>query len=83
MPPFGEAQLYKNMIDEIDMLNFHNAHSNPDPKIKVCDDCGAEVTLLHGLDNDCDCGACYNLSGQRVTPSSECDEQGHPFDHDF
>lgn len=63
------------MIDDIDMLNFN---SNLDPRIKVCDDCGAEVTLLAALDNDCNCGACYNLMGQRVMSSEDCHWDGHP-----
>ena len=40
--------------------------------------CGRLVSLDNPLDNPCDCGACYNMSGQQVTPSWECNEQGEP-----
>ena len=30
-------------------------------------DCGAEVSL-HGFTNTCECGADYNMSGQRLAP---------------
>ena len=56
-----------------------------EPAIGKCE-CGAELTLNDPLDNHCECGRCYNSSGQSVTPSSECDEQGNPladyYDHD-
>lgn len=43
--------------------------------------CGTKLYLDDPLDNVCGgCGACYNMSGQRVTPSHECDAQGNPFD---
>tara|TARA_R110002051_G_scaffold307543_1_gene378635 strand:- start:174 stop:590 length:417 start_codon:yes stop_codon:yes gene_type:complete len=53
-----------------------------EPAVGKCD-CGKELELHDPLDNFCACGQCYNSSAQRVAPSSECDEQGHPFDHDF
>lgn len=65
------------MIDEIDMLNFN---SNLDPRVKVCDDCGSKIQLTAPLDNDCQCGACYNLSGQRVMSSDDCRWDGHPLE---
>jgi hypothetical protein len=50
-----------------------------EPATGQCD-CGRKVHLHHPLDNDCDCGRCYNGGGQEVTPSSQCDSQGNPFD---
>ena len=47
-----------------------------EPAIGKCE-CGVELTLNDPLDNYCECGRCYNSSGQKVTPSSECDEQGN------
>jgi hypothetical protein len=44
--------------------------------------CGCIVVLDNPLDNLCECGLCYNMSGQRVTPSWECDDQGNPFEDD-
>lgn len=42
--------------------------------------CGTLVMLSDPLDNVCDnCGRCYNSSGQMVTPSWQCDEQGEPY----
>lgn len=42
--------------------------------------CGSTITLFHPLDNTCNgCGTCYNSSGQTVTPSYECNEQGEPY----
>tara|TARA_R110002020_G_scaffold63232_2_gene169051 strand:+ start:267 stop:590 length:324 start_codon:yes stop_codon:yes gene_type:complete len=56
-----------------------------EPAIGKCS-CGEELALHDPLDNQCDCGKCYNSSGQLVTPSWECDEQGNPladyYDHD-
>lgn len=42
--------------------------------------CGRTVYLHDPLDNECKCGNCYNMSGQSVTPSWKCDEQGNPYD---
>jgi hypothetical protein len=53
-----------------------------EPAIGKCD-CGREVELHDPLDNFCGCGECYNSSGQRVTPSSDCDDQGNPYDSEF
>ena len=41
--------------------------------------CGETVYLHNPLDNHCDCGQCFNMSGQQVTPSSQCDAQGVPY----
>lgn len=50
------------------------------PAVARCT-CGAEVDLGHPLDNVCDaCGRCFNMSGQEVTPSWQCDEQGNPLE---
>lgn len=48
------------------------------PAILKCD-CGTEVFLDDGLDNFCDqCGACYNILGQRVLPSNHpCVEEDY------
>ena len=42
--------------------------------------CGRTVYLDDPLDNECECGKCYNMSGQQVTPSWQCDEQGNPYE---
>lgn len=42
--------------------------------------CGRTVELDDPLDNVCECGRCYNMSGQPVVPSWECDEQGNPYE---
>ncbi len=52
------------------------------PAVGKCD-CGREVELYDPLDNFCGCGECYNSSGQRVTPSSDCDDQGNPYECEF
>lgn len=48
--------------------------------IGLCDDCGAKVYLTDSLTNTCDCGAEYNMSGQRLRPRSEWEE---PMDDDY
>jgi len=53
-----------------------------EPAVGKCE-CGSKVELHDPLDNFCRCGQCYNSSGQRVTPSGECDEQGNPYDLDY
>lgn len=54
-----------------------HTYSTRVPAIGLCE-CGRIVSLDNTLDNPCDCGACYNMSGQLVTPSWKCDEQGEP-----
>lgn len=49
-----------------------------EPAVLECN-CGEMVHLHNPLDNFCDCGECYNMSGQHVIPSSQCDAQGTPF----
>ena len=44
-------------------------------------DCGRIVYLHNPLNNDCDCGRCFNMSGQSVINSRLCDEQGEPYDY--
>lgn len=59
--------------------SYHEEDGGWVPALLRCD-CGAEVVLSDGLDNFCDgCDACYNMSGERVTPSSECNEYGEPY----
>lgn len=43
------------------------------PSEGVCDVCG-EVVALRGFTNTCDCGADYNMSGQRLAPRSQWGE---------
>ena len=48
------------------------------PAVGQCS-CGNHVELRDALDNECEkCGAWYNMSGQQVTPSYDCDEYGSP-----
>ena len=35
-------------------------------------ECGKVIYLEDPMDNECSCGRCYNMGGQRVTPMSEC-----------
>ena len=42
--------------------------------------CGRTIYLDDPLDNECECGKCYNMSGKQVTPSWQCDEQGNPYE---
>lgn len=42
--------------------------------IGKCDACGRHVHLSHS-DNDCDCGAIYNLFGQRLAPREQWGEE--------
>lgn len=53
-------------------------HSHTEAAIGECEDCGKEVALAYGLDNTCECGANYNMSGSRVIHSSACDYRGEP-----
>lgn len=50
-----------------------------EPAVGRCS-CGREVVLSDPLDNECECGACYNMSGQAVIPSRCCDDRGEPID---
>lgn len=43
--------------------------------------CGQVVTLDDPLDNFCQCGLCYNMSGQQVIPSNELDDETGEYLH--
>jgi hypothetical protein len=44
-------------------------------------DCGQEVWLYSVWSNECDCGLCYNGSGQQLAPRSQWGEEtGERFD---
>jgi hypothetical protein len=45
-----------------------------------CDECGAIVELSSGEGNDCECGAIYNMSGQRLRPRSQWGYDGTAWD---
>lgn len=47
-----------------------HVHSNKQPAIGICDDCGDEV-WLDGFTNTCNCGADYNMSGQKLADRSQ------------
>ena len=42
-----------------------------EPAVGRCDDCRRQVYLEDALTNECDCGALYNMSGQRLRPRHE------------
>ena len=44
------------------------------PAVGLCDDCGAEVYLSH-FTNTCDCGADYNMSGERLASREQWGEE--------
>lgn len=46
-----------------------------------CDDCG-RVVELRGFTNTCECGADYNMSGQKLAPREQWGEETgeHPAD---
>ena len=49
-------------------------------KVMRCD-CGQEVWLYSVWSNECDCGLCYNGSGQQLAPRSQWGEEtGERFD---
>jgi hypothetical protein len=48
-------------------------HYYTESSIGLCD-CGREVTL-YGFTNTCDCGADYNMSGQRLAHRSQWGEE--------
>lgn len=51
------------------MMNSYN-----EPAIGICECCGAEV-MLDGFTNTCNCGADYNMSGQRLADRSQWGEE--------
>ena len=62
-----------------EIITRRNGADNP--ALARCD-CGRELFLCHPLDNYCNCGRVYNMSGQSVIPSRQCDAQGEPYDYD-
>ena len=51
------------------------------PALALCT-CGRKIVLHDPLDNYCGCGRVYNMGGDSVVPSHQCDEQGEPYDYD-
>jgi hypothetical protein len=45
-----------------------------EPAVGECEVCGRDVEL-RGFTNTCDCGADYNMSGQRLAPRSQWGEE--------
>lgn len=84
MHPIGK-QNYQDCIEGLNGTTFKGLQSFRrhwlEYAVLECD-CGRHVELSDGLDNFCDCGACYNMSGQRVIPSSESEEYDY-YDHDY
>ena len=50
-------------------------HHYTEPATGKCDDCGRTVELFDPLTNECECGALYNMSGQRLAPRSQWEER--------
>ena len=46
-----------------------------EPAIGICDACGKDVVLDHTMTNTCECGAEYNLCGQRLAPREQWGEE--------
>lgn len=64
----------------IDIITPRHTQYHKSPAEARCH-CGMIISLSDSLDNVCEvCGRCYNMCGQEVTPSSQCDEQGEPCD---
>ena len=42
-----------------------------DPAIGECEHCGKDVTLWDSMNNECECGANYNVFGGRIKPISQ------------
>lgn len=63
----------------IKIIKERHSEYRGSPAVGQCH-CGREVLLDDPLDNVCNnCGRCYNMSGQEVTPSWDCDEEGNPY----
>lgn len=45
-----------------------------EPSVGECEKCGEQVSL-YGFTNTCECGADYNMSGQRLAPRSQWGEE--------
>jgi hypothetical protein len=61
-------------------------HSWWEPAYGNCRYCGKEVVLDSPLDNECECGVCYNGGGDECIPSWRCygglDGQGEPIEYE-
>ena len=53
---------------------MRHEYLHTEPKIGVCDDCGRKV-WLERFTNTCDCGADFNMSGQRLAPREQWGEE--------
>ncbi|UCC72023.1 MAG: hypothetical protein JSV86_16895 [Gemmatimonadota bacterium] len=60
--------------DLIDLGVEREVRSWREPSIGACDRCGRHVTLA-GFTNTCECGADYNMSGQRLADRSQWGEE--------
>lgn len=80
LPPAALANLeFCRTSNEVTGGNIRrHVHSYRAPAEAQCH-CGDIVLLSDPLDNTCSCGRCYNMSGQEVIPSWECDDQGNPY----
>lgn len=69
------SELFDRYVD-------HYAHDYTEYAVILCEDCNQQVTLDvdNGMGIECDCGAIYNLSGQRLAPRSQWDEYLAPDD---
>lgn len=65
-------------FDMVDRGVQSNAYVYREPAVAECEVCESDVALVDAMSNYCDCGAEYNLSGQRVF--SELAEE--PWDYD-
>ena len=66
-----------DQIADAGIRTYRNTYRAP---AELLCDCRRIVFLNDPLDNDCTCGRCYNMSGQQVINSRDCDEQGEPYD---
>lgn len=86
LQPAGLANLTMCLADKGATLRDYgirrHVHQFIEPALLRCH-CGRNVELWDALDNDCECGRCYNLSGQAVIRSTDCDDQGNPYGDDF
>lgn len=80
MKPAGLENLRRCLEREIDDIDPDNAyvekyeHSYYEPGEIECEDCHSPV-VIHGFTNTCDCGADYNMSGQRLAPREQWGEE--------
>lgn len=57
-------------LKDPELLNDFNTVADLPPSV-VCEQCGKRVWLLNSLTNPCECGALYNLFGQRLEDTVE------------